>query len=58
MNENTLQYILSSGCYHFFFCDGYRVEVKLHFNPSSINQKGEMNSDCIMYMKQVIFLLK
>ena len=56
MNENTLQYVLCSGSYH-FFCDGYHVEVKLQFNPSCENRRGKFNAFTIMYMKQVIFLL-
>ena len=57
MNENTLQCILHSGSYH-FFCDGYHVEVKLQFNPFSVNQRGKLSGYTIMFMKLVIFLLK
>ena len=57
MNENTLQCILCSGSYH-FFCDGYRVEVKLQFDPSYENQRGKLSDCTLMHMKQVMFLLK
>ena len=57
MNEITLQCILRSGSYH-FFCDEYHVEVKLQFNPFSVNQRGKFSCCAITYMKQVTFLLK
>ena len=56
MNENTLQCILCSGSYH-FICDGYRVEVKLCFNPSCANQRGKLSGCTNMFKKQVMFLL-
>ena len=57
MSENTLQCILRSGSYHFFY-DEYHVEVKLQFNPFSVNQRGKLSGCTITYMKPVTFLLK